>query len=228
MFTRIMLVIASLTLGSAWMLRDADAKPGGSGLLVVANQKEHTVLVVDPDERRELAKIVVGVNGHEVMASKDGRVAYVPIYGNSGVGRPGTHGSTIDVVDLQERKLTATIDLGKPLRPHRAEWGPDSLLYVTAELANAVDVVDPETRKVVAEIPTGQKESHMLVYRSIFPIIKKNQVETDIYLEVVTQYEEGEEPQGLYLSAETVQLLSEMGGALDNDVMVTPTRKPRL
>src|SRR5712692_4238044 len=163
MSTRMMLVIASLTLGSAWMLRDADAKPAGSGLLVVANQKEHTVLVVDPNERRELAKVVVGVNGHEVMVSGDGRFAYVPIYGNSGVGRPGTNGSTIDVVDLQERKLAGIIDLGKPLRPHRAEWGPDGLLYVTAELANAVDVVDPKTRKVVAEIPTGQKESHMLV-----------------------------------------------------------------
>jgi hypothetical protein len=45
---------------------------------------------------------------------------------------------------------------------------------------------------------------------------------------VVTQYDEGEEPQGLYLSAETVQLLSEMGGALDNDVIVTSTRKRRL
>src|SRR2546427_9214368 len=163
MSTRMMLVIASLTLGSAWMLRDADANPVGKGLLVVTNQKEHTVLVVDPDARRELAKVVVGVNGHEVMVSKDGRFAYVPIYGNSGVGRPGTDGSTIDVVDLQEWKLTATIDLGKPLRPHRAEWGPDGLLYVTAELANAVDVVDATTRKVVAEIPTGQKESHMLV-----------------------------------------------------------------
>src|SRR3989454_4626631 len=163
MSTRMMLVIASLTLGSAWMLRDADAKPAGSGLLVVANQKEHTVLVVDPNERRELAKVVVGVNGHEVVVSKDGRFAYVPIYGNSGVGRPGTDGSTIDVVDLQDHKLAGTIDLGKGLRPHRAEFGPDGLLYVTAELANAVDVIDPSTRKVLAEIPTGQPESHMLV-----------------------------------------------------------------
>jgi YVTN family beta-propeller protein len=163
MFARMMLLIGSLTLGSASMLRDADAKPAGSGLLVVANQKEHTVLVVDPEERRELAKIVVGVNGHEVIVSKDGRFAYVPIYGNSGVGRPGTDGSTIDVIDLQGRKLAGTIDLGKPLRPHRAEWGPDRLLYVTAELGNAVDVIDPSTRRIVAEIPTGQKESHMLV-----------------------------------------------------------------
>ena len=64
---------------------------------------------------------------------------------------------------MQERKLAGSIDLGKPLRPHRAEFGPDGFLYVTAELAHAVDVVDPSTRKVLAEIPTGQAESHMLV-----------------------------------------------------------------
>lgn len=163
MFRRKVLFVAIFGIGSLAVARNVNAAPAGSGLLVVANQKEHTVLVVDPDERRELAKVVVGVNGHEVIVSKDGRFAYVPIYGNSGVGRPGTDGSTIDVIDLQGRKLAATIDLGKPLRPHRAEWGPDGMLYVTAELGNAVDVLDPATRKVVAEIPTGQKESHMLV-----------------------------------------------------------------
>ena len=31
-------------------------------------------------------------------------------------------------------------------------------------------------------------------------------------------FERGEEPRGLYLSAETVLLLSEMGGAFDNDI----------
>src|SRR3989449_8732230 len=138
--------------------REGNPTPSARGLLVVANQMEHTVLVVDPENRRELAKVVVGVNGHEVVVSKDGRFAYVPIYGNSGVGRPGTDGSTIDVVDLQERKLAATIDLGQPLRPHRAEFGADGLLYVTAELANAVDVIDPSARKGLAEIPTGRSE----------------------------------------------------------------------
>ena len=163
MFRRKVLVAGIFVVGSLALPRNAKAGPANGGLLVIANQKEHTVLVVDPDEGKELAKVVVGVNGHEVMVSKDGRFAYVPIYGNSGVGRPGTDGSTIDVVDLQERKLAATIDLGKPLRPHRAEWGRDGMLYVTAELGNVVDVLDPSTRKIVAEIPTGQKESHMLV-----------------------------------------------------------------
>src|SRR3989441_6699347 len=148
MFARLSLLLVSLMLASSAEFRDAKPMPPAGGLLVVANQKEHTVLVVDPDNRRELAKIAVGVNGHEVVVSNNGRFAYVPIYGNSGVGKPGTDGSTIDVIDLQERQLAATIDLGKPLRPHRAEFGPDGLLYVTAELANAVDVIDPSTRKI--------------------------------------------------------------------------------
>ncbi|HEX4541789.1 MAG TPA: hypothetical protein VH114_01385 [Candidatus Acidoferrum sp.] len=157
------LLVASFSFGILFLLSAANAAPPGSGLLVVANQYEHTVLIVDPESRQELARIVVGVNGHELIVSKDGRFAYVPIYGNSGVGKPGTDGKTIDVIDLQERKLAATIDLGKAVRPHRAEWGPDGLLYVTAELAKAVDVLDPATRKVLAEIPTGQEQSHMLV-----------------------------------------------------------------
>src|SRR5438876_6953536 len=166
MIPRLLLLLVSVILVTSAVLRSAKSVPPAGGLLVVANQKEHTLLVVDPDNRRELAKIAVGVNGHEVIVSKDSRFAYVPIYGNSGVGKPGTDGSTIDVIDLQERKLAATIDLGKPLRPHRAEFGPDGLLYVTAELADAVDVIDPSTHKVLAEIPTGELQSHMLVLSS--------------------------------------------------------------
>jgi len=133
------------------------------GMLVVANQGDHTALLIDPRTRQELMKVTVGVNGHEVAVSPDSRFAYVPIYGNSGVGKPGTDGHAIDVIDLRERKLVATIELGKPLRPHRADFGPDGLLYVSAELDHALDVIDPATRKVLAEIPTGAAESHMFV-----------------------------------------------------------------
>src|SRR2546427_9770958 len=63
----------------------------------------------------------------------------------------------------------------------------------------------------------GLKEL-LLAHRQIFPIIRKHKgPETDVYMEIVMQSEEGEEPWGLYLSAETVLLLSEMGGSLDVD-----------
>jgi DNA-binding beta-propeller fold protein YncE len=141
-------------------------KPSPSkGLLVVANQFEHTALIVDPDARKEIAKISVGVNGHEVAVSPDAKFAYVPIYGNSGVGKPGTDGSTIDVVDIANRKLAYTIDLGKPLRPHDPAFGLDGNLYVSAELSQSIDMIDPKTRKIIAEIPTGQDESHMFIIR---------------------------------------------------------------
>ncbi|MGC1483017.1 MAG: hypothetical protein WA789_04420 [Candidatus Acidiferrum sp.] len=133
------------------------------GMLVVANQGDHTALLIDPQTRQVIMKVTVGINGHEVAVSPDSRFAYVPIYGNSGVGKPGTDGTTIDVIDLPERKLVGTIELGKPLRPHRAEFGPDGLLYVSAELDKALDVIDPSTRKVIAEIPTGAPESHMFI-----------------------------------------------------------------
>ena len=132
------------------------------GYLAVANQGDHTALLIDLSSGKTLAKIEVGVNGHELAVSPDGRFAYVPIYGNSGVGRPGTDGSTIDIIDLRERKLAGHIDLGKPVRPHCAKFGPGGLLYVSAELANAVYLVDVNSRKVVGEIPTGAPESHML------------------------------------------------------------------
>lgn len=133
-----------------------------SGYLAIANQGDHTALLVDLSSGKTLAKVAVGVNGHELAVSPDGRFAYVPIYGNSGVGRPGTDGSTIDIIDLRERKLSGHIDLGKAVRPHCAKFGPGGLLYVSAELANAVYLIDVNSRKVVGEIPTGAPESHML------------------------------------------------------------------
>jgi DNA-binding beta-propeller fold protein YncE len=165
MRVRTITVIASLLLIALFVTTLGRSRPAAHGLLVVANQFEHTTLLVDPETRREVAKIVVGVSGHEVAVSKDGHFAYVPIYGNSGVGKSGTDGSTIDVVDIRARKLAYTIDLGKPLRPHEPGLAPDGRLYVTAELSQSLDAIDPATRKVIEENPTGQPESHMFVIK---------------------------------------------------------------
>src|SRR5450631_14012 len=97
------------------------------------------------------------------MASRDGRFAYLPIYGDSGVGRAGTDGTNIEVVDLGKREIVRTIELGHGVRPHCVKLGPDGMLYVSAELDKALDVIDPQQGKLTASIPTGQLESHMFV-----------------------------------------------------------------
>ncbi len=132
------------------------------GLLAVVNQKEHSVLLVDPAGGKVLNSVEVGINGHEIAASPAGDRLYVPIYGNAGVGRPGTDGRTIDVIDVRGWKLANTIDLGRPLRPHKPLFGPGGMLYVTGELAHAIEIVDVQKNSVAGEIPTGAKESHIL------------------------------------------------------------------
>jgi YVTN family beta-propeller protein len=141
----------------------ARPKPVGPGFLTIVNQRDHTLVLFNLATGKSVATIEVGINGHEVAVSPDGKFAYVPIYGNSGVGKPGTDGRTIDIIDLHTDTVAGHIDLGKPVRPHCAKFGPDGLLYVTAELANSILVVDTADRKVVAEIPTGQTQTHMLV-----------------------------------------------------------------
>src|SRR6516162_1839855 len=138
--------------------------PTAGGWLLVANKGDHTLGIVDPDAGRQVATVPVGgITGHEVVASPDGRTAYVPIYGNSGVGKPGTDGRTLAVIDVGDHQVTKTIDFGRPVRPHCAVFGPkNGLLSVTTELTDSIDVIDPHTLRIIDSIPTGQKESHML------------------------------------------------------------------
>jgi len=135
-----------------------------SGLLLIANKGDQTLGLIDPEAGRMIATVPEqGVTGHEVAASLDGKFAFVPIFGNSGVGKPGTDGRLLRVIDLADRKITGTLDFGRGVRPHCVVVGPkNGLLYVTTELENSVTVIDPAALKIVATIPTGQAESHML------------------------------------------------------------------
>lgn len=151
----LMLVVVAI------FLAGASSHPG---LVLVANKGEQTLGIIDTATNQLVATVAEsGTTGHEVVASPDGKLAFVPVYGNSGVGKPGTDGRTIDVIDLGQRRVIQTIDFGHGVRPHCAVFGPkDGLLYVTTELDKSITVVDPHTFKILGAIPTGQAESHML------------------------------------------------------------------
>jgi YVTN family beta-propeller protein len=143
---------------------EAPREASGEGWLLVANKGDQTLGLVDPKAGQQIATVAEGgITGHEVIASPDGRTAFVPIYGNSGVGSPGTDGKNIVVIDLGSRKVIGDIDFGHGVRPHCPQIGPkDGLLYVTTELDNSISIIDPHTLKIVGSIPTGEAESHML------------------------------------------------------------------
>lgn len=134
------------------------------GRLLVTQKGYRSLAIVDPAAGTVIATVPEGgTTGHEVAASPDGRFAYVPIYGNSGVGKPGSDGRNMVVIDIAAQKVVASVDFGHGVRPHMPILGPkDGLLYVTTELDNAVTIVDPKTLKIVGSIPTGQVQSHMI------------------------------------------------------------------
>lgn len=142
------------------------ASSANAQTLLVVNQGDSTTSLIDAATGKLLAAVpdnTPGVHGHEVAASADGRYAFVPIYGSTGVGKPGIDGHEILVIDIAARKVVGHVEFGHGVRPHMALLDPASgMLYVTTELDSSIAVIDPKTWKIVGAIPTGQKESHML------------------------------------------------------------------
>jgi DNA-binding beta-propeller fold protein YncE len=151
-------------IGLAAVLLLAAGAAQAQGRLLVAQKGDRSLAIVDPAAGKVIANVAEnGTTGHEVAGSPDGRLAFVPIYGNSGVGKPGTDGQNIVVIDAAAQKLVGNIQFDHGVRPHCAVFGPkDGLLYVTTELDRVVTIIDPKTLKIVGSIPTGQAESHML------------------------------------------------------------------
>jgi DNA-binding beta-propeller fold protein YncE len=157
-------VVAGVCLGSFWVYGRAQEK--AEPALVVVNQGDVDVSIVDPAVAKQVATVAEGtggVHGHEVAISPDGRLAYVPIYGSTGVGKPGIDGHEMLVIDLATHKVSGQLDFGHGVRPHFPVYDTVSgMLYVTTELDQTVTVINPKTLKIVGSIPTGQQQSHML------------------------------------------------------------------
>src|ERR1700692_3215911 len=86
------------------------AEDVSKGWLLVCNQGDRTLSIVDPVANKQVAAVAEdGQTGHEVVASTDGRLAFVPIYGSSGVGKAGTDGQLLRVIDIGKREVVGTV-----------------------------------------------------------------------------------------------------------------------
>src|SRR5215475_9622562 len=104
-------LVSILLLLQAGSLCAAEAGKSTKGLLLVANKGDQTLGIIDLDAGRQIATVPEeGITGHEVAASPDGKRAFVPIFGNSGVGHPGTDGQLLRVIDLDKREIVGTVD----------------------------------------------------------------------------------------------------------------------
>ena len=126
-----------------------------SSLLVLA-KSDNTVAIVDPATLQVLARIPSGPDPHEIVASDDGKLAFISNYG----GLDSTL-NTISVVDLVARKPLPAIDLGALRSAHGLAFGGGKL-YFTAETNKVIGRYDPATQRVDWILGTGQDRTHMV------------------------------------------------------------------
>jgi YVTN family beta-propeller protein len=166
--------ITTCILLTAALLYSADQSKVPQGYVLVANKLGKSLSIIDPQAGVQVAEVpVTGLNPnedersvpHEVAVSPDHKTAWVPIYSDSGMGGEGTNGRSVTIVDLKERKAIGYVDFGKPMRPHTPLFGPDGLLYVTAEHDESLAIIDTKARKLVGTIPTGGMP-HFILFSS--------------------------------------------------------------
>jgi YVTN family beta-propeller protein len=130
----------------------AQATPAQS--LLVLSKHDHALAIVDPATLKVVARAPVGQDPHEVIASSDGKTAYVSIYG-------GGRYHILSVIDLIAQKPLPDIDLGALNGPHGLAF-VGGKLWFTAEGAKAIGRYDPSSGKIDWIMGTGQNRTHML------------------------------------------------------------------
>jgi YVTN family beta-propeller protein len=137
--------------------------------LLVLAKSDNTVAVVDPATLQVLARIPAGPDPHEIIASDDGKLAYISNYGGS-----DSTLNTISVVNLVARKPLPAIDLGALRSTHGLAFAGGKL-YFTAETNKVIGRYDPATQRVDWVLGTGQDRTHMIaVSKSLDRIVTSN------------------------------------------------------
>jgi YVTN family beta-propeller protein len=145
-------------LGATFMVNLGAAQSTSSPALLVLSKHDHTLAIVDPATLKISARLPVGDDPHEVIASTDGRTAYVSNYGSGAF-------HTLAVLDLVTPRPLQSIDLGALSGPHGLDF-QQGKLWFTAEAAKCIGRFDPATGKIDWVMGIGQARTHMLY---VFP-----------------------------------------------------------
>ena len=132
----------------------ATAQSAPRRTLLALSKRNHTLAIVDPTTLQVMARLPVGPDPHEVIASSDGTKAYVSIYG---FGRY----HALSVLDLVAQKALPDIDTGALTGPHGLAF-VGGKVWFTAEGAKAIARFDPATSTIDWIMGTGQNRTHML------------------------------------------------------------------
>ncbi len=151
---------ARLLLTSGWLSGVAVAVAQAQGptpALLVLEKGGRTLAIVDPQRLAVVGRADAGQDPHEVVASPDGRFAYISNYGAF-----ATPLATLSVVDLVARKTLPAVELGALRAPHGL-WLAGGKVYFTAEGSKAIGRYDPSARQIDWVLGLGQDRTHMLV-----------------------------------------------------------------
>ncbi len=122
--------------------------------LLALSKADHTLAIVDPVTLKVVARIPVGEDPHEMVASPDGRTAYVAIYGGGSLHE-------LNVIDLVAQKPLPNIDTRPLFGPHDLTFAVGKIWF-TAEGSKSVGRYDPATGKLDWSMGTGQGRTHMI------------------------------------------------------------------
>jgi YVTN family beta-propeller protein len=201
-------------------------------MLLVLNKAEGSLAIVDPVALKVVARVATGEGPHEVVASADGRTAYVSNYGAE---KPG---NSISVIDLAARKEVKRVDLGPLMRPHGLAER-DGKLFFTAEVSRVVARLDPSTGQVDWLVGTGQNVCHMLVHHPTRKVIYTANILSDTVSVIeldkpqqpgppprITTINVGSQPEGIDVSPDGRELW--VGTRADGGVSIIDTETNKI
>lgn len=122
--------------------------------LLALSKADHMLVVVDPVTLKVTARIPVGEDPHEVIASSDGKTAYVTIYGGGSLHE-------LNCINLIAQKPLPTIDTRPLFGPHGITF-VNGKVWFTAEGSKSVGRYDPATGKLDWSMGTGEGRTHMI------------------------------------------------------------------